>query len=59
MWERKLISNKHLTEWLLFCLKHVGFAYLPGVVDSNLPRGPVLRGKVHDERPRVAHQRAH
>lgn len=36
--ERKLISNKRLTEWLLFCLGHVVFAYLPGVVPHSSPR---------------------
>lgn len=56
--ERKLISNKRLTEWLLFCLGHVVLHTCQVLCDAT-PPGPMLRGKVHDERPRVAHQRTH
>lgn len=65
MGERKLISNKRSTEWLLFCLRHVVLHTCQVLCGANPPPplaqapGLVLRGKVHDERPRVAHQRAH
>lgn len=63
--ERKLISNKRLTEWLLFCPGHVVWHTCQVLCGANNPPfapllpGLVLRGKVHDERPRVGHQRAH
>ncbi len=57
MGERKLISNKCLTEWLLFCTGHMVLHTCQ--VLCGPPPGPVLCGKVHDERPPVVHQRAH
>lgn len=63
--KRKLISNNCSTKWLLFCLGHVVLHTCQVLCGVNPPTpssstlGPLLQGKVHDERPLGAHQRAH